>query len=69
MLERTDVITKEVLEKITFVFVYHTVFHADNAWDSECTDANLCKYVCVCGKCAVMLTGLEVLILHELFAV
>ena len=43
MLERTDAITKEVLETITIVLVYHTVFHADKTSHSECTDANLCK--------------------------
>ena len=43
MLERTDAITNEVLEPITIVLVYSTVFHADKASHSECTDANLCK--------------------------
>jgi len=43
MLERKGAITKEVLEPITFVLVYPTVFHADKASDSDCTDANLCK--------------------------
>jgi hypothetical protein len=68
MLERRDAITNDVLELITFVLVHHTAFHADNASDSECTDTNLCKYVGVCGKCAVMLFSLGVLILYELFA-
>ena len=62
MLEQTDVITKEVL-------VYPTTFHADKVSDSECTEASLCKYVSVCDKCAVMLFGLLVLILYDLFAV
>ena len=69
MLERRVAITNEVLEPITFVLVYPTVFYADSASNSECTGTNLCKYVSVCGKCVVMLFGLGVLILHELFAV
>ena len=43
MKERRDSITNEGLEPITFVPVYATVFHADKASYSECTDANLCK--------------------------
>jgi hypothetical protein len=43
MLEQIDAITNEVLEIITFVLAYPTVFHADKTSDSECTDANLCK--------------------------
>jgi hypothetical protein len=69
MLERTQVITKEVLEIITLFLAYPTVFHADNASDSVFTDTNLRKYVSVCGNCAVILFGLGVLMLYELFAV
>jgi hypothetical protein len=69
MLERKDAVTKEVLEPITFVLVYPTVFHADKASDSVCKDANPCILVSVSGKCAVMLFVLGVLILYELSAV
>jgi hypothetical protein len=58
-----------VLEPVTFVLVYPTVFHADKASDSECTDTNMCIFVSVCGNCDVLLFGLGVLILYELFAV